>query len=106
MSKASKLIKEIEGLQEMQKLSLVDAAVRNCARELEFNPIDTTENNANHMVFQYGDKPLVIDRVGANLTFTYSGKVIHTAPEATFDLKDYKAWTPILDVVKKGVPFK
>ena len=103
MSKASELIKDIEGLQEMQKLSLVDGAVRNVARELEFNPIDTTKNSADHMVFRYGDKELIIDRKGTSLTFTYDGKVIHTAPEATFDLTDFKAWDPICKIVKKGV---
>jgi len=103
MSQAADLIKSIESVQEMQKLSLVDAAVRNIARELEFNPIDTVKNSADHMVFQYGDKELMIDRAGANLTFTYDGKVIHTAPEATFDLKNFKSWEPINKIVKKGI---
>ena len=103
MSKAADLIKDIEGLQEMKKLSLVDASVRNVARELEFNPVDTVKNSADHMVFQYGDRELVIDRAGANLTFTYDGKVIHTSPESAFDLVDFKAWEPISKIVKKGI---
>lgn len=103
MSKASDLIKSIEGLQEMQKLSLVDASIRNVARELEFNPVDTTKNSADHMVFQYGDKELIVDRKGTNLTFTYDGKVIHTSPESAFDLKNFKSWEPISKIVKKGI---
>lgn len=103
MSKASELIKEIEDVQEMQKLSLVDASVRNVARELGYNPIDTVKNSADHMVFQYGDKELIIDRAGVNLTFTYDGKVIHTAPESTFELTNFKSWEPINKIVKKGI---
>jgi len=103
MSKASKLIKEIESVQEMQKLSLVDASVRNVARELGYNPIDTTKNSADHMVFQYGNKELIVDRAGANLTFTFGGKVVHTAPESMFNLTDFHAWEPVNKIVKKGV---
>ena len=103
MSKASELIKEIESVQEMKTPSLVDAQVRNVARELGYNPVDTAKNSADHMVFQYGKTELIVDRKGTNLTFTYDGKVIHTAPEATFDLVNFKAWEPINKIVQKGV---
>lgn len=99
-NRAKEVMKKIAELNEMGKLTLSDPAIKNVAHELGFNTVDATENTEDHMVFDHGGKQLILDRTGGKVTFTFDGKVIHSAPESAFDLKNPKDWEPILAAVK------
>jgi len=96
MSRAKSLISKLEEMH----YSTMDPNVRNIARGMEMNPVDSPESVRNNMIFDYGGRKVVVNTETDNVVVSVDGTNLLTTPKVDFDLLKTENWNKIRDLLK------